>query len=375
MIISLLILCSAESSVLSPDSFNKISLKRHPLPTSLCKYSFQDTYPSFISKSIKLKNYSNQQFYGPISIGTPPQTFSAIFDTGSSHFLVKSKSCLQSSCTQLQSYDRDLSTSFISLGHSLTSTFGSGKLSGIINKDKIKLAGVETYTEIGEIEKEEGEIFDYSEFSGIVGLGMNKNTDKGFFDDLYETGQIFSNFFAFYISLDEDETSELHLGEWDKSKFKHPILWVDIEDVSSFWTVKITEVRFGDLKLELCEDGCLASIDSGSSLLLAPARDIEVMVSSLRLSTDLLEMPDLVLVIGGHELRIPATSYMVTVVNGEEEDPGQHSQPYNKEFFFGFLEHENDELWILGTVFMHSYYTIFDRENLQIGLAKSIHNQ
>lgn len=126
---------------------------RVSIPLKKARFNFTEQIIGLIAKygsnsgddTISISDYMNVQFYGPISLGTPPQTFQVIFDTGSSNLWVPSKDC--SGCSH-NKYDHSASSSYVSNGKSFDITYGSGSLSGYLSEETLTFGDINVPSQV-----------------------------------------------------------------------------------------------------------------------------------------------------------------------------------------------------------------------------------
>lgn len=110
--------------------------------TTALRGSIRTTTPKDESEIIK--DYSNAQYYGVVHIGTPPQEFQVIYDTGSSNLWVPEVGCVHCGYKFIHGgknkYDATLSETYLEDGTDFRIQYGSGEVSGTFEKDTVILA-------------------------------------------------------------------------------------------------------------------------------------------------------------------------------------------------------------------------------------------
>jgi saccharopepsin len=232
---------------------------------------------------IPLTNFMNSQYYGEIALGTPPQLFTVIFDTGSSNFWVPSTHCSSIACWLHRKYDSKKSSSFKANGTTFAIQYGTGALEGIISNDVLTLGDLVVESQdFGESVKQPGIVFAAGRFDGILGLGYDNiavlRSVPPFYNmvnrDLLDE-PIFSAYMGDSNSLGEaaaDVGGEITFGGVNHDYFTGPITWSSVVR-KGYWEVGISEFTLGGAPANLT--GRTAAIDTGTSLIAMPTGDAE----------------------------------------------------------------------------------------------------
>ncbi|XP_043372756.1 pepsin A-like, partial [Dermochelys coriacea] len=333
-------------------------LKKHPYnPAS--KY-----FPSLANKfaSEPLANYMDIEYYGTISIGTPAQEFSVLFDTGSSNLWVPSVYCSSTACRNHNKFNPSHSSTYQATGQSLSIQYGTGSMTGVLGYDTVQVGDiVDTNQIFGLSETEPGFTFYYAPFDGILGLAFPSISSSGatpVFDNMMNEGLVSQDLFSVYLSSNGQTGSFVMFGGIDSSYYSGSLNWIPLSS-DTYWQITMDSVTMNGETIA-CSGGCQAIIDTGTSLLAGPSSGISNINSNIGASDGTIScsavssLPNIIFTINGIEFPLPASAYIT-------DESGYCNS--------GFESIDVGGLWILGDVFIRQYYVVFDRANNQVALA------
>ncbi|KAH9606259.1 hypothetical protein KSS87_020094 [Heliosperma pusillum] len=237
-------------------------------------------YGSSNGDAVYLKDFLGAQYYGEIAIGTPPQNFTVIFDTGSSNLWVPSSKCLFSiPCYIHSKYKSKKSASYTSNGKKCDISYGSGSISGFLSQDHVEVGDLTIKDQVFIETTREGSLaFLIGKFDGILGLGFQEISVKNVtpvWYNMVEQGLVSKEVFSFWISRDPEAEigGEIVFGGVDSKHFKGKHTYVPIT-TKGYWQFEMKDFLIGNYSTGFCSGGCAAIVDSGTSLIGGPTHII-----------------------------------------------------------------------------------------------------
>ncbi|XP_018523219.1 LOW QUALITY PROTEIN: napsin-A [Lates calcarifer] len=340
-----------------------------------------DGYPSPKLPVERLTNFMDAQYYGLISIGTPPQDFTVLFDTGSSNLWVPSIHCsfLDIACWLHHRYNSKKSSTYVQNGTKFSIQYGRGSLSGFISGDTVTVAGLPIPgQQFAEAVKQPGITFAVARFDGVLGMAYPSISVANVvpvFDTAMAAKLLPENIFSFYISRDPKATvgGELILGGTDPQYYTGDVHYVNVTR-KAYWQIKMDGVEVGN-QLTLCKAGCQAIVDTGTSLIVGPREEVRALQKAIgalpllmgEYFIDCKKIPSLPVIslnIGGKKLNLTGEDYIM-------KETLMGTSICLSGFMAMDIPPPVGPLWILGDVLIGKYYTVFDRNADRVGFAPS----
>ncbi|XP_057583959.1 pregnancy-associated glycoprotein 2-like [Hippopotamus amphibius kiboko] len=319
-----------------------------------------------------LRNHMDLTYIGNITIGTPPQEFRVIFDTGSSDLWVPSVNCYSPACRTHKLFNPHSSTTCQLSPWTFNLTYISGRIFGYLGHDTVQIGNLVI---LGQIFGLSNTLigFEKAPFDGIVGLGypsLALQWTTPVFDNMKTQGIISQPVFAFYLSTQKENGSVVMFGGVDHSYHKGKLRWIPVSR-THYWQITMNRITMNEVVVG-CFRGCQALLDTGTTYLLGPTRivtAIQKLISARPVGqeyvvpcSNIRHLPSIFFTINGHYYPVPPQTYI-----------RKSHQGHCFSYFRGGTENfKRAETWILGNVFLRLYFSVYDRGNNKIGLAPAV---
>jgi len=324
--------------------------------------------------NVLIDNFMNAQYFSEITLGTPPQSFKVVLDTGSSNLWVPSSSCNSIACFLHNKYDSSSSSTYKKNGTEFAIRYGSGSLSGFVSQDTLKIGDlVIKHQDFAEATEEPGLAFAFGRFDGILGLGFDTISVNKMVPPFYnalDQGLLDEPVFAFYLgdTNKEGDDSEATFGGVDKKHYTGEMINIPLRR-KAYWEVDFDAITLGENTAELEDTGVI--LDTGTSLIALPSTMAELLNKEIGAKKGFTgqytvecdkrdSLPDLTFTLAGHNFTIGPYDYVLEV------------QGSCISSFMGMdFPEPVGPLAILGDAFLRRWYSVYDHGKGAVGLAKA----
>jgi len=340
------------------------------------------------------------QYFGELSIGTPPQHFNVIFDTGSGHLLVPSASCDSPACATHPRFNETASRTVIPIGwadspltraedatdrDTQVMTFAMGEVVGQYARDHVCLGDSCAMADFVEMTEESDDPFKNAEWDGVLGLAQSLSDAEEFnvFSALAQnsTPSMKRPVFAVYLGRRVEDEAEITFGDYKESRMASALRWVDVSE-EGYWQFQFTDLTVGGKSTGLCSKygtrKCQGVLDTGSSLMMGPPDAMDSLIGFLGFGngtemncSDQTRFEKLGFQIGGETFEMEPEDYM--------DRTHRHSSPEGVDSCWAHMMPVGNTgrgpIFVLGMPFLRAFYTVYDAHSKRIGIARAKHSK
>ncbi|KNE93645.1 hypothetical protein PSTG_12931 [Puccinia striiformis f. sp. tritici PST-78] len=234
--------------------------------------------------------FSDAIYTAPITIGTPPQSFNMIMDTGSGDIWIADNACnMDRGCpNSARKFDPLKSTTYVNQSKPFNVQYGSGKAYGSLAKESVSVGGLTVLNQqIGICDSVENILRPGLDISGIMGLawsGIASNPSTPAWESLFLQDALSEPVISFALTrLSKGHTAKtapggtMTIGGTNKRYYAGEIQYVPLSKNQSYWLIPLESITVGGIVVDIGTPDI--AIDTGTSLIGGPDEDLKAIFS------------------------------------------------------------------------------------------------
>ncbi|ETN85760.1 eukaryotic aspartyl protease [Necator americanus] len=327
-----------------------------------------------------VNDFTDTQYLGNITLGTPEQSFTVVLDTGSANLWIPDSSCNAVACKNKRKFQASESSTYKKDGKEWSIEYGTGAANGILAEETVRFGDQGTQqlvvpnTGFGQATRLAA-FFAHVHLDGILGLGFPELAVEGVlppFFNAVKQGLLDEPIFTVFLKHMEHQENVpggvYTYGGLDKENCGEVIAYEPLSS-ATYWQFKMDAVAAGSFS---ANQGWEAMSDTGTSFIGIPNNLLGGIAQALRSKHDprsgVYLVPcdadlNLDLTIGGKVYSIKGPNLAVHGVKNNDEIC---LLPFFGQNSMGF-----GPAWLLGDPFIRQFCNIHDIEKKQIGFAES----
>ncbi|CCL99649.1 uncharacterized protein FIBRA_01669 [Fibroporia radiculosa] len=351
---------------------------------------------SSVGMSLVNQDYDSS-YLGMVSVGTPPQNFPVVMDTGSSDLWVASTSC--TGCPgDTPEFNPTASSSLKNMTDVIGDqavveiSYGSGSVRGDLVSDTVSMAGLNVNPQTFLVGTQVSSGLLSGNVTGIMGLAFEAlaSTDAlPFWQALIKNNELSSPEMSFYLTRFDDDanaTAEepggvFTLGGTNSSLFTGDIEFLNITDSSSptFWLLTVSSITVQGQSIDIATGSAAsAAIDTGTTLIGAPQDAVQSIFAAIPNSQALSGQYDgfysfpcsttvnVTLSFGGKSWPINPNDMNLGQVQGNQCLGGIFVLDIGSAVSSG----DGNPNWVVGDTFLKNVYSVFRSSPASVGFAQ-----